>query len=140
MLFLFKHSKNHVLLVNYKVKILKQKGRITVLCCKISFMQYGEEDSISQKIAMLQLYLNGFANQKQIAQGFGVHPKSKKRFSICDFEKKRFFDLVKIVACNIEQEMTKTFSSYYTRKNCYQVMRMIPERTTEVKLISNDTL
>ena len=65
---------------------------------------------------------------------------SKKRFSICDFEKKRFFDLIKIVAYNIEQEMTKAFSSYYTRKDCYQVMRMIPERTTEVKLINNDTL
>ncbi len=36
--------------------------------------------------------------------------------------------------------MTKAFSSYYTRKDCYQVMRMIPERTTEVKLINNDTL
>jgi len=36
--------------------------------------------------------------------------------------------------------MSKTFSSYYTRKDCYQVMRMIPERTTEVKLINNDTL
>ncbi|GAH79852.1 unnamed protein product, partial [marine sediment metagenome] len=56
------------------------------------------------------------------------------------FEKKRFFDLIKIVAHNIEQEMTKTFSSYYTRKDCYQVMRMIPERTTEVKLVNNDTL
>ena len=55
-------------------------------------------------------------------------------------EKKRFFDLIKIVACNIEQEMTKVFSSYYTRKDCYQVMRMIPERTTEAKLINNDTL
>jgi len=65
---------------------------------------------------------------------------SKKRFSICDFEKKRFFDLIKIVAHNIEQEITKAFSSYYTRKDCYQVMRMIPERTTEVKLINNDTL
>lgn len=65
---------------------------------------------------------------------------SKRRFSICDFEKKRFFDLIKIVAHNIEQEMTKAFSSYYTRKDCYQVMRMIPERTTEVKLINNDTL
>jgi len=65
---------------------------------------------------------------------------SKKRFSICDFEKKRFFDLIKIVAHNIEQEMSKAFSSYYTRKDCYQVMRMTPERTTEVKLINNDTL
>ena len=65
---------------------------------------------------------------------------SKRRFSICDFEKKRFFDLIKIVAYNIEQEMTKVFSSYYTRKDCYQVMRMIPERTTEVKLMNNDTL
>jgi len=36
--------------------------------------------------------------------------------------------------------MTKAFSSYYTRKDCYQVMRMIPERTTEVKLVNNDTL
>ncbi len=65
---------------------------------------------------------------------------SKRRFSICDFEKKRFFDLIKIVAYNIEHEMTKAFSSYYTRKDCYQVMRMIPERTTEVKLVNNDTL
>lgn len=65
---------------------------------------------------------------------------SKRRFSICDFEKKRFFDLIKIVAHNIEQEMTKAFSSHYTRKDCYQVMRMIPERTTEVKLMNNDTL
>jgi len=65
---------------------------------------------------------------------------SKRRFSVCDFEKKRFFDLIKIIAHNIEQEMTKAFSSYYTRKDCYQVMRMIPERTTEVKLVNNDTL
>jgi len=65
---------------------------------------------------------------------------SKKRFSICDFEKKRFFDLIKIVAHNIEQEMTKAFSSYYNRGDSYQVMRMIPERTTEVKLINNDAL
>jgi len=65
---------------------------------------------------------------------------SKRRFSICDFEKKRFFDLIKIVAYNIEHEMSKAFSSYYTRKDCYQVMRMIPERTTEVKLVNNDTL
>ena len=36
--------------------------------------------------------------------------------------------------------MTKAFSSYYTRKDCYQVMRMIPERATEVKLINNNTL
>ena len=76
MLFPFKHFKNHVVLVNSKVKILKRKGRITVLCRKIPFMQYGEEDSISQKMAMLQLYLNGLANQKQIAQGFGVHPNT----------------------------------------------------------------
>jgi len=40
------------------------------------FMQYGEKDPISQKIAMLQLCLNGFANQKQIAQSFGVHPNT----------------------------------------------------------------
>ncbi|MHA1305081.1 MAG: hypothetical protein ACTSPI_15395, partial [Candidatus Heimdallarchaeaceae archaeon] len=65
---------------------------------------------------------------------------SKKRFSICDFEKKRFFDLIKIVAHNIEQEMTKACSSYYNRGDCYQVMRMIPERTTEVELLNNDTL
>jgi len=76
MLFLFKHFKNHVVPVNSRVKILKRKGRITVLCCKIPFMQYGEEDLISQKIAMLQLYLNGFANQKQIAQSFKVHPNT----------------------------------------------------------------
>lgn len=76
MLFLFKHFKNHVVPVNSKVKILKRKGRITVLCCKIPFMQYREEDLISQKIAMLQLYLYGFANQKQIAQSFGVHPNT----------------------------------------------------------------
>jgi len=76
MLFPFKHFKNHVVLVNSKVKILKRKGRITVLCRKIPFMQYGEEDSISQKMAMLQLYLNGLANQKQIAHGFGVHPNT----------------------------------------------------------------
>jgi len=65
---------------------------------------------------------------------------SKRRFSICDFEKKRFFDLIKIVAHNIEQEMSKAFSSYYTRKDCYQVMRMVLERTTKVKLVNNDTL
>ena len=65
---------------------------------------------------------------------------SKKRFSICDFEKKRFFDLIKLIAHNIEQGMTKVFSSYYTRGDCYQVMRMIPERVTEVKLINNNTL
>ncbi len=47
-----------------------------------------------------------------------IHPKSKKRYSICDFEKKCFFDLIKIVAYNIEQEMTKAFSSYYTKKDC----------------------
>ncbi|MCW3986885.1 MAG: hypothetical protein NWE87_01060, partial [Candidatus Bathyarchaeota archaeon] len=64
----------------------------------------------------------------------------KKRFSICDFEKKRFFDLIKVVAHNIEQEMTKAFSSYYTRGDCCQVMRMVPERTTEVKLVNNDAL
>ena len=54
--------------------------------------------------------------------------------------KSAFFDLIKIVAHNIEQEMSKVFSSYYTRKDCYQVMRMIPERTAEVKLVNNDTL
>ncbi len=29
---------------------------------------------------------------------------------------------------------------HYRRKDCYQVMRMIPERTTEIKLINNDAL
>ena len=76
MLFPFRYFKNHVVPVNSKVKIVKRKGRITVLCCKMPFMQYGEKDPISQKIAMLQLCLNGFANQKQIAQSFGVHPNT----------------------------------------------------------------
>ncbi len=76
MLFPFRYFKNHIVSVNSKVKIVKRKGRITVLCCKMPFMQYGEEDLISQKIAMLQLCLNGFANQKQIAQSFGVHPNT----------------------------------------------------------------
>ena len=76
MLFMFKYFKNHIVFINSKVKILKRKGRITVLCRKMPFMQYRERDLISQKIAMLQLYLNGLANQKQIAQGFGVHPNT----------------------------------------------------------------
>jgi len=76
MLSMFKHFKNHIVFINSKVKILKRKGRITVLCRKIPFMQYSEGDLISQKIAMLQLYLNGLAKQKQIAQGFGVHPNT----------------------------------------------------------------
>jgi len=41
---------------------------------------------------------------------------SKKRFSICDFEKKRFFDLIKIVAHNIEQEMTKALFLLYQKR------------------------
>jgi len=76
MFFMFKYFKNHIVFVNSKVKILKRKGRITVLCRKMPFMQYKEGDLISQKIAMLQLYLNGLANQKQIAQGFGIHPNT----------------------------------------------------------------
>lgn len=94
-----------------------------------------EMEILKQRIAQINREMKKLPSRVSTLEVY-----SKKRFSICDFEKKRFFDLIKIVAHNIEQEMTKVFSSYYTRKDCYQVMRMIPERTTEVKLVNNDTL
>lgn len=113
-------KRNAISLAEYKQKQAALINEMKILKERIAQINK-EMEKLPPRISALEVY-------------------SKKRFSICDFEKKRFFDLIKIVAHNIEQEMTKAFSSYYTRKDCYQVMRMIPERTTEVKLMNNDTL
>ncbi|MEA1964116.1 MAG: hypothetical protein U9O41_03200 [Candidatus Aerophobetes bacterium] len=113
-------KRNAISLAEYKQKQASLINEMQILKQRIAQINK-EMRKLSPRISVLEVY-------------------SKKRFSICDFEKKRFFDLIKIVAHNIEQEITKAFSSYYNRGDCYQVMRMIPERTTEVKLINNDTL
>jgi len=125
----------------------KRKTLVTRFTAKkrnaVSLGEYKEKQALlinemqilKQKIAQINQQMKKLPSRISALEVY-----SKKRFSICDFEKKRFFDLIKIVAHNIEQEMTKVFSSYYNRGDCYQVMRMIPERTTEVKLINNDAL
>ena len=113
-------KRNAISLAEYKQKQASLINEMKILKERIAQINR-EMEKLPPRISALEVY-------------------SKRRFSICDFEKKRFFDLIKIVAHNIEQEMTKAFSSYYTRKDCYQVMRMIPERTTDVKLVNNDTL
>ncbi|MBA7489478.1 hypothetical protein ES702_00012 [subsurface metagenome] len=113
-------KRNAISLAEYKQKQAALINEMKILKERIAQINK-EMEKLPPRISALEVY-------------------SKRRFSICDFEKKRFFDLIRIVAHNIEQEMTKAFSSYYTRKDCYQVMRMIPERTTEVKLVNNDTL
>jgi len=113
-------KKNAISLAEYKQKQASLINEMEILKKRIAQINK-EMKKLPSRVSALEVY-------------------SKKRFSICDFEKKRFFDLIKIVAYNIEQGMSKAFSSYYTRKDCYQVMRMIPERTTEVKLVNNDTI
>ncbi len=47
-----------------------------VLCHKLPFMRYYEGDLASEKVAIIQLYRTGLAEQKQIARAFGIHPNT----------------------------------------------------------------
>jgi len=76
MSYLFKNHKDRIISVNANVKIINRKGQITVLCHKLPFMQYHEGDLATQKVAIIQLYRTGFAEQKQIARAFGIHPNT----------------------------------------------------------------
>jgi len=73
---LFKNHKDRIISVNANVKIINRKGQITVLCHKLPFMQYYEGDLATQKVAIIQLYRTDFAEQKQIARAFGMHPNT----------------------------------------------------------------
>ncbi len=76
MSYLFKNHKNRIISVNTNVKIINRRGQITVFCHKLPFMRYYEKDLATQKVAIIQLYRTGFAEQKQIARTFGIHPNT----------------------------------------------------------------
>ena len=60
MSYLFKNHKDRIISVNANVKIINRKGRITVLCHKLPFVQYYEGDLTTQKVAIIQLHLGHY--------------------------------------------------------------------------------
>jgi len=76
MSYLFESRKDRIVSVNANVKIINRRGQITVLCHKLPFMRYYEGDLATQKVAIIQLYRTGLAEQKQIARAFGIHPNT----------------------------------------------------------------
>jgi len=76
MSYLFNSRKDRIVSVNANVKIINRRGQISVLCHKLPFMRYYEEDVVSEKVAIIQLYRTGLAEQKQIARAFGIHPNT----------------------------------------------------------------
>lgn len=74
--YLFKSHNERIISVNANVKIINRRGQITVLCHKLPFMRYYEGDLATQKVAIIQLYRTGFAEQKQLARAFGIHPNT----------------------------------------------------------------
>lgn len=76
MFYLFKSHNERIISVNANVKIINRKGQITVLSHKLPFMRYYEGDLATQKVAIIQLYRTGLAEQKQIARAFGIHPNT----------------------------------------------------------------
>ena len=69
---MFKNRKARIVSVNANVKIINRKGQIIVLCHKLPFMQYYERDLAAQKVAIIQLYPTGFAEQNdQMNQSTG---------------------------------------------------------------------
>ncbi len=51
--YLFKNHNERIISVNANVKIINRRGQITVLCHKLLFMPYYEEDLATQKVNIL---------------------------------------------------------------------------------------
>jgi len=57
MSYLFKSHNERIISVNANVKIINRREQITVLSHKLPFMRYYEKDLASEKVAIIQLYL-----------------------------------------------------------------------------------
>ncbi len=57
MSYLFESRKDRIVSVNANVKIINRRGQISIFCHKLPFMRYYEGDVATQKVAIIQLYL-----------------------------------------------------------------------------------
>ena len=96
----------------------------------------GQQEKLAHRIASLGREIERLkAELKALPKQVPISQVLQEPLEQCNFERKRFFDEMKLVAYHAEEQLLQILSKSYTGKDCRVVLHQILHRGTEVQLV-----